>query len=129
MRLIKQLLRKLIRVTHLSNMSIIYPKGIYFNKPREGAPDFVRGSLSFKVEDAVLFLKEHVNQRGYVNIDMLQGNDGLYLKLNTWKPDSSHSKPSQPQNAPVSNERPTPREMMAQGFKEKEEISLDEISF
>lgn len=63
-----------------------YPRGIFINKPRDGAPEFVRGSISIKSEDAVAWIKENTNDKGYVNIDILNGKDGLYLKHNDWKP-------------------------------------------
>ncbi len=62
----------------------IFPDGIIFKKPREGAPDFVKGSLSFKVDEAVAFLKEHQN-KGWVNLDLKKSKAGkLYLELNTF---------------------------------------------
>lgn len=68
-------------------MSKTFPEGIFFNKPREGAPDFVRGSLSFKVDEAVAFLQKHKSDKGYVNLDMLLSKDkSIYLALNDWKP-------------------------------------------
>jgi len=66
-------------------MAKTFPKGIFFQKPREGAPDFVRGNLSFKVDEAIAFLNEHKNAQGYVNIDMLKSEKGIYLALNEWK--------------------------------------------
>lgn len=66
-------------------MTKIYPKGIYFNKPRDGAPDFVRGSISIKSVDAIKFIEEHTNSSGYVNLDILKGEKGLYLVLNDYK--------------------------------------------
>jgi len=64
------------------------PKGIFFDRPREGAPDFVKGKLAFKVEDAIQFLKENANTAGYVNLDLLISKAGKpYLKLNNWKPE------------------------------------------
>jgi len=68
-------------------METKYPKGIFIDKAREGAPEFVRGRLSFKVEDAVAWLKENANEKGYVNVDILNGDKGLYLKHNDWKPE------------------------------------------
>jgi hypothetical protein len=64
-------------------------KGIYFDRPREGAPDFVKGRMSIKVEDAVAFLQENKNEAGYVNADLLVSKDGqkLYFTLNDWKPE------------------------------------------
>jgi len=65
---------------------VIFPDGIIFKRPREGAPDFVKGSLSFKVEEAVAFLQKHVDN-GWVNCDLkLSKGSKLYLQLNDWKP-------------------------------------------
>ncbi len=66
-----------------------FPEGIIFKKPKEGAPEFVRGSLSFKVEEFTKYLKEK-NNNGWVNIDILKSKSGnTYLKLNEWKKDST----------------------------------------
>ena len=63
----------------------IWPAGIIFKKPREGAPDYIKGQLSFKVDEACAFLQEHVNN-GWVNIDIKKSKEGkMYLQLNTWK--------------------------------------------
>lgn len=63
-------------------------KGIYFDRPREGAPAFVKGRMSIKVADAVEFLRENVNEKGYINADLLQSKDGtkLYFHLDEWTP-------------------------------------------
>lgn len=68
-------------------------KGIYFDKPREGAPDFVKGRISIKVEDAIEMLNEYKNDKGYVNLDLLQSKDKkkLYLTVNTWKPEAAEA--------------------------------------
>lgn len=67
----------------------IFADGIFFDKPREGAPDFVKGRVSIKVEEAVKFLQTHKNEKGYVNLDLLKAKEGgkLYFKLNTFKPE------------------------------------------
>lgn len=70
-------------------------KGFYVSK-RENAPGFVFGKISIKVEDAMAFLEEHVNEAGYVNIDMLWNKDGDKITpfLDEWKPSvRSDSKP------------------------------------
>ena len=60
--------------------------GVFFNKPRENAPDFVKGSISIH-EKFIPFMKEHRNESGYVNADLLESKAGkLYFKLNTWTP-------------------------------------------
>jgi hypothetical protein len=77
--------------------------GMYFDRPREGAPDFVKGRLSFKVADAIPFLEKYKNEKGYVNVDLLKSKEGkLYLKLNNWKPEpktepTEQTKPDYPQ--------------------------------
>lgn len=65
-------------------------KGIYFDKPREGAPSFVKGRLSIKVTDAIEMLNQYKNDKDYVNLDLLQSKDKtkLYLTVNTWKPEA-----------------------------------------
>ena len=63
----------------------IFSEGIYFDRPREGAPEFVRGKLSIKVDTAVAFLTKHKNEKGYVNLDLKESKQGkLYLELNTY---------------------------------------------
>ncbi len=62
-------------------------QGMFLNEKRENAPDFVKGSLSIKVDKFVEYLKQKQNSSGYVNIDLLESRDGrLYLKLNDFKP-------------------------------------------
>lgn len=63
----------------------IFPQGIILKKPREGVPEWVKGHLSFKVDEAVPFLQQHVNN-GWVNIDIKMSKEKkLYLQLNQWK--------------------------------------------
>lgn len=63
-------------------------KGFYFERPNEGAPEFVKGKLSIKVAEAIELLKAKQNNAGYVNLDLLQSKDKtkLYLVVNDWKP-------------------------------------------
>ena len=66
-----------------------FPKGFFMDKAREGSPDFVRGRISIKVEEAIETLNEYKNEAGYVNLDILRSKDGskLYLTVNDWKPE------------------------------------------
>jgi len=43
------------------NNEAVFLDGFIFKRPREGAPDFVKGSMSIKVSEAVDFLKKHDN--------------------------------------------------------------------
>lgn len=69
-------------------METILAKGFFFERPSEKAPEFVKGKVSIKVEEAIEFLKEHKNEAGYVNLDLLTSKENKpYFKLNNWKKD------------------------------------------
>jgi hypothetical protein len=73
--------------------------GLIFKKPKEGAPAFIKGSISIKVEELKAFLDKH-QSNGWVNIDLKesQGNK-YYAELNTWKPEQkpNNNQAEQPQ--------------------------------
>ena len=72
---------------------VIFAKGLIFKMPRQGAPDFVKGSLSFKVDEIVDWLKEH-EENGWVNVNLKVSRAGKpYADLDNWKPDGGYSKP------------------------------------
>lgn len=63
----------------------IFPEGIYFKKPREGAPAFVKGDISIQPEKLYQWAKQYTNEKGYVNMDLKISKEGkLYLQLNTY---------------------------------------------
>ena len=65
----------------------IFADGFIF-KRRENAPEFVVGSLSVKVDEAVEFLKSNTNN-GWVNLDINLSQGGKhYIELNTFKPET-----------------------------------------
>lgn len=67
-----------------------FAKGIFFDRPRDGAPEFVRGRMAIKVEEAIAYLQTlEKSEKGYVNFDLLKSKDGtkLYFTLNDWKPE------------------------------------------
>jgi len=60
-------------------------QGFFFKRAHEKAPEFVKGNLSIKVDEAVRFLQDN-QKNGWVNIDLLKSKKGtLYLKLNEWE--------------------------------------------
>lgn len=64
----------------------IFAKGIFFRKPNNDTPEFIKGHLSFKVGEAIEFLKQYETVAGYVNVDLKKSKEGkLYLELNQWK--------------------------------------------
>lgn len=88
----------------------VYPKGLFINQPHANAPDFVVGKISVKVQDFVEFLNANKNEAGYVNLDLLNGNDGLYSVLDEWKPSSEAKSPKVAKEnfKPVSSEGDLP---------------------
>lgn len=65
----------------------IFADGFRFERPREGSPEFVKGKLSIKVPEAIVFLTLHQTNAGWVNLDLKKSKKGtLYLELNTFSP-------------------------------------------
>lgn len=69
----------------------VFADGIFFTRravlveKRPKLPEFIKGSLSFKVDEAVAFLKQHKNEAGYVNLDLKEAKSGKwYLSLNSF---------------------------------------------
>ena len=72
----------------------IFANGIIFKLPKDNAPDFVKGSISFKTDEAIQWIREH-SDNGWCNIDLKVGQSGkAYAELNTWKPDNQNSRPA-----------------------------------
>lgn len=65
----------------------IFAEGFYYKPKHENAPSFVLGSLSCKVDDAIAFLSSNSNDKGYVNMQILESKDGKpYVKLDDFVP-------------------------------------------
>lgn len=71
----------------------IFAPGIFFNKPHENAPDFIKGSIDFAdVAMAIDFLKKH-QIKNRITLDLKKSKQGkLYLALNTWQPPEKKEK-------------------------------------
>ncbi len=76
----------------------VYPEGIRIFSPRQGAPDFLKGSILITPNVLFKWLKENANLlteyngEKQINLDLLDGNKGLYVAVNTYKKDNE-SKP------------------------------------
>jgi hypothetical protein len=69
----------------------IFADGFIF-KRKENAPDFVVGSQSIKVEEAIAFLQAN-QKNGWVNLDIKQSKGGkYYCQLDTWQPKPKEEK-------------------------------------
>lgn len=65
----------------------VFADGFVLKAPHENAPDFVKGSLSVKVDEAIKFLEAHKDEKGWVNLDLKESKNGKwYVQKNDWKP-------------------------------------------
>ena len=84
----------------------IYPKGIRTFKPNENAPDFVKGALIITPSELVKFCEENkhlmsdYNGTPQLRCQILDGDNGLYVNVDTWKKETSQNEvpPSKPQD-------------------------------
>lgn len=66
-----------------------FPQGIIFKKPRDGAPDFIKGNISVKKDEFISYLGTLDKDNEWANFDLKLSKGGkLYLDLNDWKPES-----------------------------------------
>jgi hypothetical protein len=71
---------------------IEFPNGLIVKAPRDGAPDFVKASISIKVQDLMTWL--HGKQEEWINLDVKESKGGKwYCAVNTHKPKESGAKP------------------------------------
>ena len=76
----------------------IFVNGLIFKLPRDNAPDFVKGSLSIRVEEMITFLTEQKTE--WLNIDLKVSKAGkAYAQVNTFVPESRQDVTAQ-QNTP-----------------------------
>ena len=63
----------------------IFAEGIYFEKRRDNAPEYIKGRVSVKGKPFVEFMKKHINESGYVNLTLKLSTGGkYYFELDTW---------------------------------------------
>ena len=62
--------------------------GLYFNLPREGAPDFVLGGIKIDLPRFIEWAKSQPDTE--VRADLKRSKDGKgYAERNTWKPNGA----------------------------------------
>ena len=72
----------------------IFVEGMYFEKPNDKAPEFVKGKISVNALRFYNFMEKHKNGGGYVNIDLKKSREGkYYLELNTYQPKKEYKEP------------------------------------
>ncbi len=65
-----------------------FADGLFYNEPRENAPDFVLGSITFSKARFLTWLDQQAeDEKGYVKTQIKRGKEGKpYVELDTWKP-------------------------------------------
>jgi len=80
----------------------VYPKGIVLFKPHANAPEFVKGVMKIDMKTLTAFCRENPDLMGeykgnpQLPLQLLDGNDGLYLTVDTFKPSGDKSTPTPP---------------------------------
>lgn len=78
-----------------------FVEGIFVERPSENAPEFIKAKLSVKPAELMPFLEKHVNNAGFVNLDLKESKAGkLYLEVNSWKPEKPESIKETPDDIP-----------------------------
>lgn len=82
----------------------IFADGMTFSKPREGAPEWIKGNVAVKADAFKAFLtdnQKHLSEKGWLYFDLKQSKNGtLYFELNTWKPTQKKEAEIDVQNIP-----------------------------
>jgi hypothetical protein len=70
------------------NQKMEFPEGIFAKAPADNAPDFVKGKLTMKLDEAVGWLKSKQDSgETWVTLDIKEGQSGKwYASVNDWKP-------------------------------------------
>jgi hypothetical protein len=72
----------------------IYPEGIRAFSKHDKAPDFVKGTIVITPNDLFAWLKKNENLlteyegKKQIKLQILEGQKGLYLQVDTYKKDS-----------------------------------------
>jgi len=84
-----------------------FPEGMMIKPPRQGAPDFVKGSISIKRLEFIQWLNTKPDE--WVNLDIkISKANKMYLSVNDWKPNQ--------QGRGFSNNSQQPQQQAPSGF-------------
>ena len=72
-----------------------FPEGLIFKAPRDGAPDYVIGSISIRRGDFLAWLESRDGD--WVNLNLKRGQSGkYYAEVDNWKPQGKAPPPPRP---------------------------------
>jgi|TARA_R100001460_G_C3507992_1_gene171171 hypothetical protein len=69
---------------------LVFPEGLRVFKPRQKAPEFVKGALLINRQELIDWLQQQHEEE--IRIDILQAKapkTGWYCKVDDWKPDNA----------------------------------------
>lgn len=67
-----------------------FPKGIFVKEPHQKAPDFVKGKILIKVDDAVAYLQGLPSDKEWINLDIkVSKTNKWYCAINEFKPEQA----------------------------------------
>ena len=84
----------------------VYAEGLYANAPRDGAPDFVVGTMAIQKDRFMGWLANiDADEKGYVRLNVTKQRDDVTkwsVSLDTWKPTQvkEPSAPAEEDNVP-----------------------------
>lgn len=113
----------------MEDKKVEFAQGIIFEKPREGAPEWIKGRISVRVEIFHEWARQHVNQNGFVNMDLKKSKEKgtLYLQLNSWKPTPKADPAMGEVTQPLVDIKPDT--MTSPGYKGEPAIDVSEQPF
>jgi len=90
----------------MEQQEVEFVNGLFCYPPREGAPDYVKASISINRADLGNWLR--AKQEETIKLDMKIGKSGKwYCSVNNWKPQQEQPTPAAPSNgAPYDDEIP-----------------------
>lgn len=120
-------------INNMEKQDPIFADGAFFSRPRDGAPDFIKGNLSIEPAKFVKFLeaqKEHLSPKGWLNLDLKESKSGtLYFQVNTWKPLVKPSSLSEGDKAKIAETRDKHNEVKDTIEYPSGEINPEDVPF
>ena len=73
-----------------------FPEGIFAKAPADAAPEFVKGKIQIKLDEAIAWLTEkHKSGEQWVSLDVKEASSGKwYASVNNWKPSQAANIPA-----------------------------------
>ncbi len=108
--------------------NIEFPQGIFAKAPHQNAPDFVKGKVSIKLDEAIAYLQSKAAQgEEWLTLDIKESRAGKwYASVDTWQPQGGNAPTQTAQTAqtapvPAFEEGPEPTPMQSGPYPDEGE--------